>query len=383
MKKNVLVILIILFLAGCAQGNDAGNETEVKEEVATETEATEQETEDPKEFEAVTIVDAEGREVTIEEEVEKVVCIGPGALRLYTYINGSEKLAGVEEIEMRPDPKKPYLIAYPEIMELDIIGPGGPKNVPDAELLSSAQADVIFSLYGEGKDSLDELEAKTASKVIGLSMGVNSVFEEDLYQSLENIGKVMNKTERAEELINYMKGIQKDLNDRTIDAKSPPVYIGGIGYRGAQGILSSRAHFALLQNIHANNILDDLTEERNIMLDKEKLLELNPEIIFLDLDGEELIEEDMKMDTAFYEKLQAFKNGTAYAIIPYNNYHTNVDTAMIDMYYMGGIIHPEGFEDIKIEDVAKEIYTTLLGVDCFPKMQELYPKGLKVFEIVK
>lgn len=36
-----------------------------------------------------------GREITLEKPAEKVVAIG-SALRIYTYINGTEKLVGVE-----------------------------------------------------------------------------------------------------------------------------------------------------------------------------------------------------------------------------------------------------------------------------------------------
>lgn len=367
MKKVLITILAIFLLAGCTKVND-GNVIESVEE--------------PK-SEIITITDAQDREVSFDKAPTKAVCIGPGALRLYTYIKGSDNLAGVEEIEKSPNPSKPYVIAYPEIMDMDIIGPGGPKNTPDAELLSFAQPDVIFTMYGGSKEELDAFQEKTSARVVALSMGANPVFEEDIYKSLKNIGTIMGNQERADEVVEYMKNIQKDLNERSKDAQSPPVYVGGIGYRGAQGMLSSRAHFSLLQNINANNILDNLTQERNIMLDKEKLLELNPEIIFVDLGGDALIEEDMKIDRGFYEKLQAFQNGTAYAIIPYNSYTTNLDTAMIDMYYMGKIINPEGFEDVNIEQVAEEIYTTLLGTNCYEQMMTIYPKSFKVYEIVR
>lgn len=380
LKFLSVVALVVLLLAACAQKPEEKTSEVKNDQGSISTEKTEAE-----EFKPITITDAAGREVTFDEEVEKVACIGQGALRLYVYVNGSDKLVGIEDIEKRDEkPKKPYLIAHPELMELETIGQGGPKTAPDIEKLSYAHPDVIFSLYEFGKDDLDQLQEQTGSKVVGLSMGSESVFAEETDESILNIGKIMNKEEKAQEIIDYMKNIQKDLNERSGKVEdSPEVYIGGIGFRGSQGILSTRSNFNLLTNINADNVMDSITDERNIMIDKEKLLELDPEVIFMDLDGEAILKEDYKEDPGFYQNLSAFKNNTAYALIPYNNYQTNLETAMIDMYYMGSIIHPEGFKDVDIEKIAEEIYTELLGKDCLSDMLELYPNSLKPLDMEK
>lgn len=46
-----------------------------------------------------TVTDLVGRQVEIKTPVHKVVGIGPGALRLITYIDGIDRVAGVENIE--------------------------------------------------------------------------------------------------------------------------------------------------------------------------------------------------------------------------------------------------------------------------------------------
>ena len=70
----------------------------------------------------VVLYDLLGRELSIKKgSYKRVLCIGAGALRLYTYIAGSSNLCGVEDIDnlsLSSRPKmfdgvaRPYLIAY-------------------------------------------------------------------------------------------------------------------------------------------------------------------------------------------------------------------------------------------------------------------------------
>ncbi|MFY9383054.1 MAG: hypothetical protein WAP14_03450, partial [Acetomicrobium sp.] len=77
--------------------------------------------------EAVTIEDMAGRSVSIEGSVQRIVCAGPGALRLITYMNVQDKVVGVEEMEKDPT-GRPYAYANPSFKSLPVIGPGGPAT---------------------------------------------------------------------------------------------------------------------------------------------------------------------------------------------------------------------------------------------------------------
>lgn len=46
-----------------------------------------------------TVTDLLGREVTVPEKINRVVCIGAGSLRLYTYVGDLSKLVGVEDVD--------------------------------------------------------------------------------------------------------------------------------------------------------------------------------------------------------------------------------------------------------------------------------------------
>ena len=123
--------------------------------------------------------------------------------------------------------------------------------------------------------------------------------------------------------------------------------------------------------------MDELTEEKNVIIDKEKLVEINPELILLDLSGKELLDEDMQADPNFYKSLDAFKNKKAYYIMPYFTYGMNFDTAILDMYYMGSLAHPDKFSDVDIAAKAAEIYSVFVGKDVYNDLLGTYPESFK------
>lgn len=104
------------------------------------------------------------------------------------------------------------------------------------------------------------------------------------------------------------------------------------------------------------------------MIDKEKLISWDPDILFLDEGGYTIVTDDFKKNSAFYQSLSAVKKGQVYGQIPYNNYATNIDTAFADAYYAGKIIFPKQFQDIDPIKKSDEIYQFLLGKPLYAEM---------------
>lgn len=356
-KMLLLTLFLVFLLFGCADKDIEKTETAVTVEASSD----------------ITITDALGREVTINGDISKVIAIGPGCLRLYSYVGDISKVAGVEQIEVKNKTGRPYTLAYPELTNLPIIGPGGPNNAPDAEKIVTVAPNVIFSTYNSEKSAADELQAKTGIPVIVLSYGKTATFDKQMYSSLEVIGKVMGTEERATEVLDYMKECAEDLNSRTADIAEdsrPSVYAGALSMKGSHGIESTQGNYSLFNAINAKNVVDETGHEGSLMIDKEKLIEWNPEILFIDYGGLEEVTKDYAQNPAYYKTLTAFDKGEIYPILPYNFYSTNIDTSIIDCYYMGTIIYPEKFKDIDITKKAEEVYTKLLKKDVFSKMIE-------------
>ena len=381
MRKYLIPLLGAAFLlTACASTKQTASETQ-SSETQTTVAQTSSSQEEAKSGESYTVVDITGREVSFDKVPEKVIALGHGTLKFYTYVAGPDKLIGIEEAEKTGHTVTGQSIhyAYPELRELPTIGKGGAKFEPDYELLKYSEPDVIFIAYENTKEELDELQNKLEIPVVGLGAGMNGkIFEDDTYNTFEIIGKVMKMEERAEKINSFLKEVQEDLAKRGGDiSESPKTYIGGCSYRGAQGILSTRTHLDLFDAPKVYNVMDELTEEKSAIIDKEKLVEINPELILLDLSGKELLDEDMQADPNFYKSLDAFKNKKAYYIMPYFTYGMNFDTAILDMYYMGSLAHPDKFSDVDIAAKAAEIYTVFVGKDVYNDLLGTYPESFK------
>lgn len=319
----------------------------------------------------VTVKDLIGREVKVPNNVERIVAAGPGALRIIVYLNASDKIVGVEDFEKLHKYGRPYILAHPELRELPSIGPGGPGKLPNLEALVNLKPDVIFMTYVDAKTAQD-IQEKTGIPVVVLSYGQLTAFEdEELFKSLELAGKILGKEKRAQEVINFIKSLQEDLSKRTENTKSPSVYVGGLGYKGAHGIESTRAKYPPFVVLHAKNVVDELGEGHKF-IDKEKLLEWDPEYIFIDEGGLSLVLDDYKKNPKFYESLKAVKNENVYGVLPYNYYATNIGTALADAYFIGKVLYPERFKDVDPIKMANDIYEFLVGKPVYEALAEQF-----------
>lgn len=353
-NKNLALILVVLLLGVFALGGCASQDSSTPE------------------AQQITVTDTLGREVAITAPVDAVIAVGPGSLRLYCYINGMDKVVGVENFEKKDSMGRPYMLAYPDLAKLPVIGSGGPSSTPDAEQIVTVQPDVIFADSSLDKAAADMLQNKTGVPVVVLNYGDLGTFNESVYASIAMIGEVMGMEQRAQEVVDYIKGCQQDLNDRVKDVpedNKPTVYVGGLGMRGIHGIQSTQAKFPLFLVVGACNVVDETGQTGSVMIDPEKLIEWDPDKIFIDESGYSLVVQDYEKNPTFYQTLSAYQNGEIYGQLPFNYYTANIGTALADAYYIGKVIYPEQYQDIDPEKKADEIYTFLLEKPVYEQMK--------------
>jgi iron complex transport system substrate-binding protein len=81
---------------------------------------------------------------------DRIVCIGPGALRLIVYLQAESKVVGIEDMEKMNPGGRPYWLAHPELSKLPRCGPGGPASInkkPDLEAVLAVKPQVMFITY--------------------------------------------------------------------------------------------------------------------------------------------------------------------------------------------------------------------------------------------
>lgn len=373
MKKRYGMMLLALMMSVFLLTACQTQPTEEKTEQGAKVEVTEEQGETTGETEQMKVKDLLGREVEIGSKIEKVGVVGVGALRLYAYAGPLDKLVGVEQVEKgKETAARPYTQINKEIFaSLPVIGQGGPKNAPEAERIVELKPDLIITTFTQEEKEADELQSKTGIPVLVISYGKNAIFGDEVKQSIELIGKVMGSQEKADQANAFIQQCKEDLDQRTkgiAEDERIRVYVGGLGSKGAHGIESSQGKYPLLDSIRAVNVVDDTQKVGSVMIDKEQLLEWNPEYIFIDSSGLQIMMEDYAKAPEFYQSLEAVKNKKIFRQMQYNQLTTNIDTALVDMYFIGKTIYPDAFADVEIEKKADEIYTSLLGKPYYNEM---------------
>ena len=191
MKRIVsllLALMMLLSLCACGKQEVAEVETEAPATTAAP------ETTVAAEPAEVTITDMIGREVTIVPgSYKRVVCIGAGALRMYSYIGDVALLAGVEDIDnttlserpmMFDSVARPSVLAYGETFNtLPSCGVGGPMaQAAEAEKILSCNPDIVISEF-EDVEKEDALQEQLGVPVITLKAGGKGVFNAAFYGS--------------------------------------------------------------------------------------------------------------------------------------------------------------------------------------------------------
>ncbi len=325
--------------------------------------------------EAVAVKDTAGRMVTVPEDPDRIVAIGPGSLRLMVYLEAQDKVVGVEDMEKMNPAGRPYWIAHPDLARLPRCGPGGPAGInkkPDMEAVVALAPQVIFTTYMDAALA-EAVQTTLGIPVVVLSYGTFATFDDAVYDSLRIAGKILNRGKRAEDVVDFIEAVQRDLRKRVGDIpedRKPGAYVGGIGYRGAHGIESTEVDYIPLTWAGARNLADQVTARigSHVFVDKEILLGLNPDVIFIDGGGLALVAEDVRRNPEFYAALKAFQTRRAYVLLPFNFYTTNIGTALADAYAVGKLLYPERFRDVDPEAKADEIYAFFVGRPVYREM---------------
>ncbi len=326
--------------------------------------------------ETITIKDLANRDVAIPKEVERVVPLS-SSLRYIVYLQVFEKVVGIEGLEkekvMRGNPAtgKAYWLAIKDRLHgIPSIGEGGPGKLPDFERLISVKPDVVIT-YEPENAQLIQLKTRIPAIVIHYA-GTQGFQVEDIQSTISFLGKLLNRETRAEELNKYIQGTVDDLKARTKDTQRSKIYIGGVGARGPHGITSTEAQYPPTMWLNVNNLADETGLRGHVFIDKEKLLSWNPDYIFIDVGGINLIKDDYLKNKEFYKQIMTNREGKVYSVFPYNFYRTNLEIMFANSYFIGKIVYPNRFKDVDPIEKAREIFRQFLGVDVFDDLSKSY-----------
>lgn len=280
---------------------------------------------------------------------------------------------------------RPYTLANPGLLELPIIGTGGPDSAPDAERLLVVEPDVIFVNQIADAKGADELQSKTGIPVVMVSYGSLGTLDEPFFVSMELVGTLLGTNERASEVVSYVRGALVDLEQRTAgipDSERASVYVGGLGFKGARGIESTQPKYLPFAAIGAANVAASVEQSSAVMIDREQIVVWDPEHIFIDLSSLSLVQSDSAADPAFYRGLGAVSTDRVHTQLPFNNYSTNVEIALANAYFAGTVVFPDRFADVDPGAKADEIAQALVDGPVYDRLTGIYGQGFGTLDLL-
>ena len=273
----------------------------------------------------ITVTDMIGRELTVTPgSYTRVVCIGAGALRMYSYIGDVSLLCGVEDIDnltLEERPKmfdsvaRPYVLAYGDVFStLPSCGVGGPNaQAVEAEKILSCNPDIVISEY-EDVEKEDALQEQLGVPVVTLKSGPNGVFDDAFSQSMALLGQIFGEEEKAEALVSFIAAETAEIAERTAsiaDEDKPAVYVCGLGNWGTTNHLMTSQTYASFEVANIRNVVTDLGANGVQPIEEEKFVALGADmdIIVMDAAAVKNIKPLYQEDPTMFDSCKAWQTG--------------------------------------------------------------------------
>ena len=325
----------------------------------------------------ITVTDMIGRELTVTPgSYTRVVCIGAGALRMYSYIGDVSLLCGVEDIDnltLEERPKmfdsvaRPYVLAYGDVFStLPSCGVGGPNaQAAEAEKILSCNPDIVISEY-EDVEKEDALQEQLGVPVVTLKSGPNGVFDDAFSQSMTLLGQIFGEEEKAEALVSFIAAETAEIAERTAsiaDEDKPAVYVCGLANWGTTNHLMTSQTYASFEVANIRNVVTDLGANGVQPIEEEKFVALGADmdIIVMDAAAVKNIKPLYQEDPTMFDSCKAWQTGEVYLEMAYNAYYTNYEIALINTWFIAKSVYPDLFADVDITAKTNEITSAFLG----------------------
>ena len=351
MKKILSLLLclaLLLSLAACGQSGKSEPtvpETTIPETTAPET--TVPETTAPVSHYPITVTDQAGREVTIQEEPQRLVSgyyISTSAL-IALELEG--KLVG---IEAKADKRAIYKLSAPELIDLPSVGTA--KEF-DLEGCAALEPDLVI-LPRKLKDAAQTLE--------GLGIPVLLVNPENqalLEGMISLIAAAADTEDRAQALLDFTAAQEEMLTQTLAGTEAPSVYLAG-----NSGLLST-AGDAMYQSDMIRlaggvNAASEITDTYWVEISYEQLLTWNPDYIILASDAsysvEDVLEDPNLADCA------AVKSGKVYQMPgKAEAWDSPVPSGILGAVWLASVLHPEAVTEAACTAIIDEYYETFYG----------------------
>ena len=316
-----------LLAAGCAQ-ND-------------------QNTDDATEASSITITDSAGRTVTIDQPVERVAILDNGTIEILKALGVMDRLVGNHSANV----DNPL---YPEVQEVPVVATYAEVNY---EKLAEVMPQVVFSSV-RAHGIVDEQEHLQGFNIKDVKLNLRN--PELIKDEVLLIGKIFNKEEKAQELVDFYNQYEQLIASRMEQVRPedrPTVFVeyhAGDFHTGGPG---SRFYEQTIL-AGAVNIASTLSEEPQVSA--EWVTEQNPDVIIREASGLGYGVESYENTKSIYQEIigrpalastAAIQNDAVY-LISIDIYSR--PAYIVGVSYIAKWLYPDLFADLDPEQVHTE-----------------------------
>ncbi|RAK11845.1 iron complex transport system substrate-binding protein [Halanaerobium saccharolyticum] len=291
-----------------------------------------------------------GREITVPEEVNRVVTTYKSATQFVLALNAGDKLVGVS---IKTDKQPLFVNLQPELADLPQVG--SKRNGINLETTMSVDPDLVI-LYPH-RDAVETAEKLEEQGVTALVINPESL--EQIRETTELLGEVLNKEEKAAKVLAAYDKIDS-LTERTAalpEAEKKKIYFANSEFTDSVG--AGMMQTALIENAGGINPAAKL-KSGFITVSAENILEWNPELIivsqFFNGDLENLTQEDK------YQNVKAFKNNVIYRVPSrLEPWDFPSPSTFIAQLWLAQKTYSSEYQDLNYQKEVNDFYQTLYG----------------------
>ncbi|KZE43388.1 ABC transporter substrate-binding protein [Brevibacillus parabrevis] len=357
------LLTIFLVVTGCSAASPSQSmSTEQKPEQAV-----------PQEKQELAFQDSAGTAITVKLPVERVVVLNRNTAEAIKLLGAEQYVLATGDTTIK---NNPYLgfDSKPDV--------GETKQI-NLEQIISLKPQIVFAYTNRPDKTLEEKLEPAGIKVVRM----NNYLPEQMDDELKLLGKIFDKSEKADEFLAWKHSIEKLLADRVAgireeDKKQVLALSAGFlntngGYRifpsqsldGKPGVGEGYATILAGGKDAADLQWNPAEASTTIMVDEEYVLKRNPEVITLH--GTWLGGYNVKDTKPFEEALRHIMSTTSVSRLKAGQtkdiYFFYTNFAGSDKRYIGNLqlakyLYPDKFQDIDPEQYAKEYFEKWLGV---------------------
>lgn len=299
-------------------------------------------------LDTITILDGKSRVVKLKLPINNIISLSSGITSLICAFGDEDKIIGRDSYSTFPS----------GVLPVDEVAKS--SAAPNIELILEKKPDVVFT----DSQIHDEEIAKLADCEIPVVTDVTSD-PERIFFLIRNMGLILDKKEKAEEIIDFMEGYLDTVHERIsdLDLKEkalPKVYFESHSeYKSAS---SQTSYHKTIVEAGAINIAASELSKLPV-LSPEWIIEENPDVIIRRVSGDESYEEmkalrDEIASRPGFRNIAAVQNGKVFII------KSDVFMTLrypIGLLYYAIYFHPDIFGDINPVKAHRDLIIKFLG----------------------